>query len=100
MIVTYDAMRVLRQFLIRANDDPLCGAEITRDLDIPSGTIYPMLRRLCEAGWIEWVESLPAPNAPTSHFYRLTENGRVAFLERLCRLTIPDYLWRKNASTP
>ena len=96
MVVTYDTMRVLRQFLME--DYPQCGAEIMRTLGICSGTLYPMLARLRKAGWIEHVASLPAPDAPTSHFYKLTENGRDAFLEMLCRLTIPDDLWRKKCA--
>lgn len=92
MVVTYDTMRVLREFLTQG--DPLCGAEITRSLKILSGTLYPMLARLKQEGWIKHEASLPAPDQPTAHFYKLTSAGRAAFLDRLCRLTIPDNLWR------
>lgn len=66
MVVTYDTMRVMRHFLV--NEDPQCGAEITRSLNILSGTLYPMLGRLRVEGWIAHVGS-----------------------------TIPDYLWKDKS---
>lgn len=108
MMVTYDAMRVLREFLLAS--EPRCGAEIIRALKeapdpfrswlkkptIGAGTLYPMLARLKGAGFIALVASLPAPDAPTAHFYRITPEGRVVFLEKLCRLTIPTTEWNSE----
>jgi DNA-binding PadR family transcriptional regulator len=91
-VITYDTMRVLREFLVVG--EPLCGATIARSLKIGTGTLYPMLHRMKAAGWIEHHASLTPPNEPTSHYYVLTKNGRLHFLEKLCRLTIPDYLWK------
>lgn len=96
MRLSYDALRVLREFLV--SSDPRCGAEIIRALSIKSGTLYPLLARLVDAGWLEHVATLPAPDRPDSHFYKLTASGRDAFLSRLCRLIIPDHLWRENAA--
>jgi DNA-binding PadR family transcriptional regulator len=95
MMVTYDAMRVMREFLMAR--DPRCGAEIMRALKMQSGTVYPMLARMKNAGWLEFVETLPSPDQPPSHFYRLSPAGRAAFLDMLCKLTIPDHLWREPA---
>lgn len=94
MHVSYHALRVLREFLI--NEDPQCGAELIRALEIGPGTLYPMLSRMTKAGWIELAASLAAPNEPTAHFYRLTAAGRAAFLSMLARLAIPTYLWRED----
>lgn len=109
MMVTYDTMRVLHAILMAR--DPICGAEIMKALaparnplggsgsDLPGigpGTLYPMLARLVAAGWLVKVATLPAPDRPASHFYRLTPEGRVDFLVRLCRITIPDHLWRSQ----
>lgn len=95
--LSYHAMQVLRQFLM--TEDPLCGAEVTRELKLGAGTVYPMLARLLQEGWLEHAGTLPAPDRPASHFYRITPKGRDAFLARLCRLTIPDHLWRTAATT-
>ena len=94
MIVTFAALSVLREMMLA--DDPICGAELTRELKISSGTIYPMLSRLKENAWIDLVATLPHPTQPDSHFYRITPKGRANFLDMLCRLTIPEYLWRNQ----
>lgn len=88
MNVTFDALIVMRQFVVHHH--PLCGAEIMRETAVPPGTLYPMLARLVREGWISEAGTIPAPDRPASRFYRLTDNGRDAFLDRLARLTIPE----------
>lgn len=92
MNVTFGTLAVLRELMLA--DDPVCGAELTRALKISSGTVYPMLARLRTGGWIEHAGTLPHPSQPASHFYRITQKGRANFLYMLCRLTIPDHVWR------
>ena len=92
MTVSYQALLVLRTFLL--HPDPQCGAEIMRGLGLGAGTVYPLLKRLRRAGWLEHAGTLPAPNEPPAHFYRLTAAGRAMFLSQLARLTIPGDLWR------
>lgn len=43
---------------------------------LASGTLYPMLMRLCDQGLLEakWVPS-PLPGRPPRHAYRLTAAG-------------------------
>lgn len=61
-------------------DDPTRwrhGYELCRLLDIPAGSMYPILIRLADRGMLEttW-ESDPPPGRPARHLYRLTGPGR------------------------
>lgn len=53
------------------------GYAISRQTSIPSGTLYPILMRLGELGWLEtrWEDALPQ-GRPPRHLYRLSGNGR------------------------
>lgn len=55
------------------------GYDLSRRTGLASGTLYPLLMRLHEAGYLEarWEEA-PAPSRPLRHAYRLTASG-VAF---------------------
>lgn len=55
------------------------GLEISRETRLKSGTLYPILNRLAERGWLEgrWVEAEQA-GRPPRHAYRLTATGRAA----------------------
>lgn len=92
MNVTFGALAVLREMMLAR--EPKCGAELTRSLNIASGTMYPLLSRLKQDGYIEFVATLPHPSQPAAHFYQATPKGRALFLDKLCRLTIPDYILR------
>jgi PadR family transcriptional regulator PadR len=41
-------------------------------------TVYRVLQRLCEAGWVEceWEAENPEPGKPRRRFYWLTEDGQ------------------------
>lgn len=95
MKVSYIALRVLREFLVKP--DPQCGAEVARTLKLGSGTVYPLIARLTKEDWVEHVATLPGENVPDSHFYRITPAGRAALLDMLCRLTISSDFWRTPA---
>lgn len=70
------AKTVLAQML-EGGDTWLHGYDIIRQTGVRSGTLYPMLIRLEERGFLEatWLE--PAePGRPARHAYRLTQAGR------------------------
>lgn len=55
------------------------GYDLTKEIGLPSGTLYPVLMRLADQGLLEaeWRAS-DRPGAPARHAYRLTRSG-VAF---------------------
>lgn len=75
--LTRTATRTLAAFL----DAPRSwryGYDLMKAADISSGTLYPLLARLAEDGWLEsrWEES-ELPGKPARQLYRLTATGRV-----------------------
>lgn len=54
------------------------GYDLMKAADISSGTLYPLLGRLTEDGWLEsrWEES-ERRGKPPRQLYRLTATGRV-----------------------
>lgn len=54
------------------------GYELTRDTGIASGTLYPLLMRLTDRGYLEsrWKQAVGPPGRPPRHLYRLTTTGR------------------------
>ena len=54
------------------------GYDLMKVADLSSGTLYPLLGRLTEDGWLEsrWQES-EFPGRPPRQLYRLTATGRV-----------------------
>ncbi len=62
------------------------GYELMKVADLSSGTLYPLLARLSEDGWLEsrWGES-EHPGRPPRQLYRLTAVGRVRARDALER---------------
>src|ERR1041385_3635866 len=60
------------------------GLALSTELDIASGTLYPLLIRLAEAGLLEshWVDP-EKPGRPPRHAYRLSAAGRTFAAERM-----------------
>ena len=54
------------------------GYDLMRVAELSSGTLYPLLARLTDDGWLEsrWEES-EFPGRPPRQLYRLTATGRV-----------------------
>ena len=54
------------------------GYDLMKVADLSSGTLYPLLARLGEDGWLEsrWQES-EFPGRPPRQLHRLTATGRV-----------------------
>ncbi len=52
------------------------GYDLSQATGVKSGTLYPILMRLCERGLLEakWQES-SEPGRPPRHLYRLTSAG-------------------------
>ena len=53
------------------------GYDLSQVTGLKAGTLYPILMRLSDAGWLEsrWEEP-SAPGRPPRHMYRLTQDGR------------------------
>jgi DNA-binding PadR family transcriptional regulator len=65
------------------------GFDLMRVAQLPSGTVYPLLRRL-EAGGLlssRWEQNDPAEDGrPRRRYYKLTASGRKALGEALPRV--------------
>jgi len=81
--------RVLGEFY----KDPaknLCGAEVSLMTNLPSGTLYPILARLEQAGYLKSVWEKGSPNdlkRPMKRFYKITEDGQSRYLFETSRNT-------------
>jgi PadR family transcriptional regulator PadR len=62
--------------LARDPDTPRYGYELGKELDLKAGTLYPILIRLCERGFLEasW-EADPPSGRPPRHLYRILAPG-------------------------
>lgn len=81
--VSVQTLMVLSQLLNRRNDWHY-GYALAGETGLPSGTLYPILIRLSEQGWLEtkWTEP-DRPGVPPRHTYRLTNAGARAAAERI-----------------
>lgn len=62
------------------------GYELMKVAELSSGTLYPLLARLTDDGWLEsrWEES-EHPGRPPRQLYRLTATGRMQARQALER---------------
>ena len=72
---------VLRLFALMTSDllGWWWGMKLSEELDLRSGTIYPLLARLERAGWLEsaWEDIDPSDEGrPRRRLYRLTGQGQ------------------------
>jgi len=75
--LTKPTIAVLEVLLASTDDTPAWGLSICRDADLGSGTVYPILDRLTERGWVtSYEETGPHPGRPPRRFYELTGAGR------------------------
>jgi PadR family transcriptional regulator PadR len=75
--LTAQTLKVLGVLMSPAQDE-ISGAEIARMTDLASGTLYPMLLRLEQAGWLEsrWEDGDPSKlRRPRRRLYRITGVG-------------------------
>lgn len=78
MRLTQPSLRILTLFL-RDLRKQQSGSDIAKALKLMSGTMYPILYRLEEAGWLEseWEEIDPSEaGRPRKRLYRLTAIGK------------------------
>jgi PadR family transcriptional regulator PadR len=72
------------------------GADISKTLKIGSGTLYPLLQRLENAGWLksEWEQLDPSQaGRPRRRYYKLTGDGQKQAVQALAELqTAPGVL--------
>ncbi|WDT55760.1 PadR family transcriptional regulator [Streptomyces sp. G7(2002)] len=75
--LTKPTIAVLEALLSAKDDSPPWGLSICRDADLGPGTVYPILDRLAERGWVtSYEETGPHPGRPARRFYELTGTGR------------------------
>jgi PadR family transcriptional regulator PadR len=75
--VTRQTLAVLMA-LMRCPQEGLSGAQIARTTNLASGTLYPILARLEQAGWLEseWETGDPRTlGRPRRRFYQVTGLG-------------------------
>lgn len=65
---------VLTQFL-QAPKDWQYGYDISRNTELKSGTLYPLLMRLADRGLLETRWEITEQGKPPRHMYRLTSDG-------------------------
>jgi DNA-binding PadR family transcriptional regulator len=61
-------------------DDELYGLKIARNAGRKTGSVYPILARLEDAGWVEshWERDDRDDRGPRRRFYRLSPDGLTA----------------------
>ena len=65
--------------IARRDESWAYGYDIARETGLKSGSLYPILVRLAEQGWLaaRW-ETVVIPGRPPRHLYRLTPAGTAA----------------------
>ncbi|MFE1838376.1 PadR family transcriptional regulator [Streptomyces sviceus] len=82
--LTKPTIAVLQALLSATADAPAWGLSICRDADLGPGTVYPILDRLSERGWVtSHEETGPHPGRPARRIYELTGTGRQQALQAL-----------------
>lgn len=79
---------VLRVFLAEPTKQQF-GFDLMETLDLSSGTLYPILTRLRQAGWITVETEDIDPKAegrPARRYHQLTAEGEVAAVQALARM--------------
>jgi PadR family transcriptional regulator PadR len=51
------------------------GYDLCAELTLKSGSLYPILIRLCDRGLVDSMWESPGSGRPPRHLYRLTETG-------------------------
>jgi len=95
---TAQTLKVVATLMSRIQDE-MSGAEIARSTKLASGTLYPILVRLEEAGWVEsrWETEDPHElGRPRRRFYRVTGAGatRARSALRDVAVSLKEFAWR------
>ena len=82
--LTKPTIGVLEVLLAATPEAPAWGLHICTEADLGPSTVYPILERLSEQGWVtHWPEDAPHPGRPPRRYYELTGTGRVQVQEAL-----------------
>lgn len=77
--LTRPTIEVLEVLLAATPEAPAWGLKICEQADLGSGTVYPILDRLAEQGWVtSYPETDPHPGRPPRRYYELSGEGRAA----------------------
>ncbi|MFG1944155.1 PadR family transcriptional regulator [Nonomuraea sp. NPDC048826] len=84
--LTLATCRVLDLLLEADSEDPHWGYRICDQAELGPGTVYPILERLEEVGWItgEWEQMTPA-NRPRRRVYTISDTGCREYSKALAR---------------
>ncbi|MGD6749144.1 helix-turn-helix transcriptional regulator [Streptomyces sp. BH105] len=75
--LTRPTLEVIKVLMASTSDDPAWGLKICMEADLGSGTVYPILDRLLDHGWVtSRNESEPHPSRPPRRYYELTAVGQ------------------------
>ncbi|MFD9411578.1 PadR family transcriptional regulator [Streptomyces sp. NPDC059989] len=70
---------MIKVLLTSSPEAPAWGLKICEEAGLGSGTVYPILERLVEAGWVARTEEVGEhPGRPKRYYYQLTGVGQVA----------------------
>ena len=86
--ISLQGLRVLKLFLDDINK-AYFGADLIRELDLPSGTVYPILRRFEESNLLKSYSEEGESSKlgrPLRRFYRMTPVGAAFAEEKLAQL--------------
>lgn len=90
--LTEPGLRVLRTMLAEPAT-PMYGLDLIDRTGVKSGTLYPLLARLAESGWLEAEPErvdASAAGRPRRTYYRLSAEGQAGALEVLAALSTDD----------
>lgn len=86
--VSRPMLKVLKMMIERPLT-PYSGADIAREVGLGSGTVYPLLQRLENAGWLksEWENVDPVEaGRPRRRHYKLTGRGQALAAKALAEV--------------
>jgi PadR family transcriptional regulator, regulatory protein PadR len=98
--MTRTTLAVLAAFIDAGPGGKLYGLEIMKTAGIQSGTLYPILDRLEDAGWIdgEWGPS-DHEGRPARRNYHLTADGLASARQALAESRLPTSRDRRRPNT-
>jgi PadR family transcriptional regulator PadR len=70
------AARVVAQALLANPDDRHWGYSLSKQADVPSGVLYPILARMEREGWLASAWEMPDGARMERRYYQLTDDGR------------------------
>lgn len=74
---TQPTLRVAKAILAHA-DERIWGYPLSKEARVHSGTLYPILWKMLEAGWVRdgWEQQAESNGRPPRRYYVLTKEGR------------------------